>query len=400
MEPTLAIIFGLLVLVLLFLIIQINNRSNLEKSSFNEIVQMISMFKSDMDSTILSVTESTRTNIESFNNTIRLVSEALNKSMEENRSGTNAQVEQMSKQISQLTSIVANQVESLRGALEQRMTNFEGQLGGQLSEANRLFSSLKENFGELKESSTNLMEIGKQINQLQNILNSPKLRGNFGEAVLEELIKQVIPQGFYEFQHTFRDGTKVDAIIKTSNRIISIDSKFPMEDFRRYIEAPTDTERNQALNKFISSVKKHVDGVAEKYIKPAENTFDFAIMFVPSESIYYEILLQDKDDGSVYKYALRKHVVPASPNSFYAYLQAIAIGLKGLQIERNAQLVRDQLSQLENALSKFEDFFETLGKHINNTANKYNESHEALAKFKYQFDEIKRLEGKEPEQMD
>ncbi|MGC8595494.1 MAG: DNA recombination protein RmuC [Candidatus Kryptoniota bacterium] len=356
---------------------------------------MVSMFKSEVDSTIRSVTDSMRTNIESFNNTIRLVSEAMTRSMEENRSGTNAQIEQMSKQISQLTSIVANRVESLRGALEQRMTSFEGQLGGTLSDANRLFSSLKEDFGELKKSSNNLMEIGKQINQLQNILNSPKLRGNFGETVLEELIKQVIPLGLYEFQYTFRDGTKVDAIIKTSDRIISIDSKFPMEDFRRYTEAITDAERSQALNKFVLSVKRHVDAVAEKYIKPSENTFDFAIMFVPSESIYYEILLQDKDNDGVYMYALRKHVVPASPNSFYAYLQAIAVGLKGLQIEKNAKLVRDQIAQLENTLSKFEDFFETLGKHINNTVNKYNESHEALAKFKYRFDEIKRLEENE-----
>lgn len=400
MELLFAIVFGFLVLVVLFLIIQNNNRSNLEKSSLNQIVQMVTMFKSDIDSTIHSVTESMRTNTESFNNTLRLVSEALAKSMEENRSGTNAQVEQMSRQISQLTSIVANQVESLRGSLEQRMTNFEGQLGGQLSEANKLFSSLKQDFGELKESSSNLMEIGKQINQLQNILNSPKLRGNFGEAVLEELIKQVIPLGFYEFQYTFRDGTKVDAIIKTSDRIISIDSKFPMEDFRRYIEAATDIDRNQSLNKFISSVKKHIDTVAEKYIKPAENTFDFAIMFIPSESIYYEILLQDKDDGSAYKYALKKHIVPASPNSFYAYLQAIAVGLKGLQIEKNAQLVRDQLAQLENALSKFEDYFETLGKHINNTNNKYNESHEALAKFKYRFEEIKRFEINEQNELE
>ncbi|MGC8653665.1 MAG: DNA recombination protein RmuC [Candidatus Kryptoniota bacterium] len=395
MEPFLAIIFGLLFILLLFLIIQNNNRSNLEKLSLNQIVQMVSMFKSEVDSTIRSVTDSMRTNIESFNNTIRLVSEAMTRSMEENRSGTNAQIEQMSKQISQLTSIVANRVESLRGALEQRMTSFEGQLGGTLSDANRLFSSLKEDFGELKKSSNNLMEIGKQINQLQNILNSPKLRGNFGETVLEELIKQVIPLGLYEFQYTFRDGTKVDAIIKTSDRIISIDSKFPMEDFRRYTEAITDAERSQALNKFVLSVKRHVDAVAEKYIKPSENTFDFAIMFVPSESIYYEILLQDKDNDGVYMYALRKHVVPASPNSFYAYLQAIAVGLKGLQIEKNAKLVRDQIAQLENTLSKFEDFFETLGKHINNTVNKYNESHEALAKFKYRFDEIKRLEENE-----
>ena len=133
-----------------------------------------------------------------------------------------------------------------------------------------------------------MVEIGKQINQLQNILSSPKLRGNLGETLLEDLIKQVIPRGFYEFQHTFRDGSKVDAIIKTSERIIPIDSKFPKDEFERYINAENESEKNNAMTRFSKAMKNQIDDIAAKYIKPAENTFDFAIMFIPSESMYYE----------------------------------------------------------------------------------------------------------------
>ena len=302
--------------------------------------------------------------------------------------------------MSQLASLVGKQVENLRGSVEERLTSFSTQLGGQLSEANKLFSSLKQDFGELKESSNNMLEIGKQINQLQNILNSPKLRGNLGETLLEELIKQVIPQDFYEFQYGFRDGSKVDAIIRTSERIICIDSKFPKDEFERYINAESESEKNGAMARLSKAMKDQIDDIAGKYIKPTENTFDFAIMFIPSESMYYELLMQDGDENGAYRYAMKKHVVPTSPNSFYAYIQAIAIGLKGMQIEKNAQLVRDQLAQLENSLAKFDDNFETLGTHLKNAANKYNDSHEALGRFRERLQGVAKLEDGETKKIE
>jgi len=384
-------IIAVLLVGLIFIFVQFKN-STKQQSSSEQAMQLFTMFKSDVESAIKSVSESARTNNEAMTSTLQLVTNTLSRGMEENRAGTNSQVEQLAGQVSQLANIVGKQVENLRGSVEDRLTNFSSQLGGQLSEANKLFSSLKQDFGQLKESSNNMLEIGKQISQLQNILNSPKLRGNFGETLLEDLIKQVIPQGFYEFQHPFRDGSKVDAIIKTSERIIPIDSKFPKDEFERYVNAENDSEKNNAMTKFSKAMKNQIDDIAAKYIKPAENTFDFAIMFIPSESMYYELLMQDSDENSVYRYAMKKHVVPASPNSFYAYIQAIAIGLKGMQIEKNAELIRNQLAQLENSLQKFDDHFETLGSHLKNASNKYSDSHEALARFRERLQGIAKID--------
>ena len=392
MEIIILSIIAVLLVGLIFIFVQFKNSSTKQQSSSEQAMQLFTMFKSDVESAIKSVSESARTNNEAMTSTLQLVTNTLSRGMEENRAGTNSQVEQLAGQVSQLANIVGKQVENLRGSVEDRLTNFSSQLGGQLSEANKLFSSLKQDFGQLKESSNNMLEIGKQISQLQNILNSPKLRGNFGETLLEDLIKQVIPQGFYEFQHPFRDGSKVDAIIKTSERIIPIDSKFPKDEFERYVNAENDSEKNNAMTKFSKAMKNQIDDIAAKYIKPAENTFDFAIMFIPSESMYYELLMQDSDENSVYRYAMKKHVVPASPNSFYAYIQAIAIGLKGMQIEKNAELIRNQLAQLENSLQKFDDHFETLGSHLKNASNKYSDSHEALARFRERLQGIAKID--------
>ena len=396
METLILAVIALMIVVTILIFFQFKNLTIRQQSSSEQTMQLFTIFKSDVESSVRSVSDAARSNSETIASTLQLVSNSLSKSMEENRAGTNAQINQMAQQVSELSSIVGRQVESLRGSVEQRLSSFEGQLGGQLSEANKLFSSLKQDFGELKESSNNMLEIGKQINDLQNILSSPKLRGNLGETLLEELIKQVIPQGFYEFQYSFRDGSKVDAIIKTSERIIPIDSKFPKDEFQRYVEAQSDSEKSLALGRFSSVLKKQIDDIAEKYIKPTENTFDFAIMFIPSESMYYEILMQDGDENGAYRYAMKKHVIPASPNSFYAYIQAIAIGLKGLQIEKNAERVRDQLAQLENSLAKFDDNFETLGTHLRNAANKYGDSHEALGRFRERLQGIAKIDEEPP----
>lgn len=395
MEAIILSIIAVLFVGMILIFLQFRNMSTKQHSSSEQVMQLFTVFKADVESAIKSASETTRTNNETMASTLQLVANTLSKGMEENRAGTNSQVDQLASQVSQLANIVGKQVDSLRGSLEERLTNIGSQVGGQLSEANNLFSSLKQDFGQLKESSNNMVEIGKQINQLQNILSSPKLRGNLGETLLEDLIKQVIPQGFYEFQYTFRDGSKVDAIIKTSERLIPIDSKFPKDEFERYVNAESDSEKSNAMTKFSKALKDQIDDIAGKYIKPTENTFDFAIMFIPSESMYYEILMQEGDENGAYRYAMKKHVIPASPNSFYAYIQAIAIGLKGMQIEKNAQLIRDQLTQLENSLAKFDDHFETLGTHLRNAANKYGDSHEALGRFRERLQGIAKIDDTE-----
>jgi DNA recombination protein RmuC len=398
-ETVILLALVLLVIVVALVFVQFKSLTARQQSSSEQTMQLFTILKSDLEAAVKSVAETTRSNNESMARTLEIVSDSLTRSLDSHRTSTNSQIEQLANQVSQLANLVGRQVESFRGSVEERLNTIGSQIGGQLSEANRLFSSLKQDFGELKESSNNMLEIGKQINQLQNILSSPKLRGNLGETLLEELVKQVIPQGFYEFQYTFRDGSKVDAVIKTSERIIPIDSKFPKEEFERYVNASSDSEKNSAMARLSKAMKDQIDDIAEKYIKPSENTFDFAIMFIPSESMYYELLMHDSDRNGAYRYAIGKHVIPTSPNSFYAYIQAIAVGLKGMQIEKNAKQIRDQLAQLENSLSKFDDHFETLGTHLKNAANKYNDSHEALGRFRDRLQGIAKIEDGERERI-
>ncbi|MCX5657991.1 MAG: DNA recombination protein RmuC, partial [Candidatus Omnitrophica bacterium] len=200
---------------------------------------------------------------------------------------------------------------------------------------------------------------GKDISSLQELLRQPKFRGEVGEFFLENILSQIIPKGYFELQYIFKSGNKVDAIIRIGENMVAVDAKFPLDSFRRIIGATLDDERKQAKKEFIRAVKKHVDDIANKYILPDEGTYDFAIMYIPAENVYYETIIKDEDesDKNIREYALSKKVVPVSPNSFYAYLMVVVRGLKGLSIEKRIQEVMDNLSRLSNDFVKFIDEF-------------------------------------------
>jgi DNA recombination protein RmuC len=211
-----------------------------------------------------------------------------------------------------------------------------------------------------------------------------------GEQFLGELLSQVLPPKFFTLQHQFSSGERVDAVVKLGERFVPIDSKFPLDNFKRMIECKTEEERKTCQKAFTRDVKKHIDDIAGKYILPNEGTYDFALLYIPAENIYYETITKDESFGeekSVLSYALSKRVIPVSPNSFYAYLQVIVLGLKGLEIEENAREIQTRLVSLANDLKLFQRDFQVVGAHITNAMNKFEEARRRLDKFSLKFEQ-------------
>ena len=206
----------------------------------------------------------------------------------------------------------------------------------------QVFGDLKEKLGELNQKTKDIQEAGKNILTLQEILRAPKPRGGLGEILLERLLSDTLPKNYYSIQHRFRNGEAVDAVVIISGNLVPIDAKFPLEDFERMVSAESEEEKTQLKKQFIRTVKKHVENVS-KYILPDENTFDFALMYVPAENIYYETICQ----SDIYTSCLQNRVFLVSPNSLNAYLQAIVLGLRGLRIENTAREILGHLARLQ-----------------------------------------------------
>ncbi len=237
------------------------------------------------------------------------------------------------------------------------------------SDTTKVFGEVKESLGKLTQRTEQIQEVGKNISSLQDLLRAPKFRGGFGELLLERLLADILPHENYSLQYKFQNGETVDAVIRIGGNLVPIDSKFPLEDFQRILAVESEEEQVALRRQFTRTIKKHIDAVT-KYILPDENTFDFALMYIPAENIYYETILQSE----IYSYALQKRVIPVSPNSFYAYLQVIILGLKGLHIEKTARDILGHLGRLQGDLQDFQEDYATLGTHIGHASRKYEEA--------------------------
>jgi len=211
-------------------------------------------------------------------------------------------------------------------------------------------------------------EIGRNMRELQDFLKSPKLRGNIGEQVLKDLIAQIFPKNSFHLQYAFRSGEKVDAAIKTDSGILPIDAKFPMENFQKMLKCETDEERQAFKKEFGRDVKKHIDSIAKKYVLPDEGTMDFALMYVPSESVFYEIVNAD----DIVEYARSKRVYIVSPSTLYAHLQTILLSFEGKKIESRSKEVFRLLRALQIDYEKVNESLDVLGKHLTNAAGQYH----------------------------
>ncbi len=288
------------------------------------------------------------------------------------------------------TEVVLQQLNSIT----HQMQNNTGQMGSRLDNAAKVIQDVQNKLGELGQATQEIKELGQSVSKLEEMLKAPKLRGGLGELLLEDLLKQVLPANSYDIQYRFKGGQAVDAIIRLAGRIVPVDSKFPLENFQKMLEAKTEQEKKSATRLFRLDVKKHIDAIAGKYILPDEGTYDFALMYIPAENIFYETIIKDETfpaDESLQMYAGSRRVIPVSPNSFYAYLRVIALGLKGLQIEKSAKEIFQNLEMLGTELRKFNDIFETLGTQLNNAKNNYDKADKQLAGLTEKFKTVQSI---------
>jgi DNA recombination protein RmuC len=232
------------------------------------------------------------------------------------------------------------------------------QFNERLDEASRVIGALNKNVGEMS-------EVGRGIKSLQEFLQSPKLRGNIGEQVLRDMIGQTFPKNSFHLQYAFKSGMKVDAVLKTDAGLLCIDSKFPMENFALMHKGETESLRSTAKKDFITDVKKHVGDISKKYILPEEGTMDFALMYIPSESVYYEIANMNE----LMDFARDLRVYPVSPNTLYAHLQVLLLSFQGKELEQKSREVFRLLRAIQKDYGKIEENLGVLGKHITNANN-------------------------------
>ena len=247
----------------------------------------------------------------------------------------------------------------------------------------KAISDVYEKLGSLEQSSHKIFEVGKEISKLQDVLRAPKARGSFGELLLADLLSQMIPRDNFQLQYAFRNGTRVDAAIFVGDHIVPIDAKFPLENFQRLLELETEDDRKRARRDFVRDVKRHIDAISERYISPEEGTFDFALMYVPAENVYYEVVASaDETETNVLSsYALEHRVIPVSPNSFYAYLQVILLGLRGLRMDQAAREIAESLTKMRNDFKKIAEEFGILGSHLNHVKGAYDRVQRGVDQF-------------------
>jgi len=250
-------------------------------------------------------------------------------------------------------------------------------VGERLDSATRVFGDVQKSLGRLEETHKHIYEISKDISSLQELLRAPKFRGEIGETLLGKLLTDILPKENIRLQHRFESGDIADAAIAIGNNIISIDAKFPLENFKKMQGAGTEEERKSFYRVFLRDVRARCDEVASKYILPDEGTFDFALMYIPAEAVYYEII----KDEELSLYAKARRVIFVSPNTFYAYLQAILYGLRGANIQRDIQKVFAELGRLQVDFKRFHEDFDLVGTHLSNASKKYSDAREKIGGF-------------------
>jgi DNA recombination protein RmuC len=250
------------------------------------------------------------------------------------------------------------------------------------------FAGLQRQVGEMTEQARQLSDMSKAVTALEHVLRAPKLRGNFGEEQLENLLGLVFSRHQYELQHRFSSGEVVDAVLFLPLGQVAVDSKFPLENFRRIADA-SDDDKKCARRDFLRDVRRRIDEIATRYIRPAEGTLPFALMYVPAENVYYETIIRDDDEPfHLYRYCLEKRVIPVSPNSLYAYLQTIMVGLKGMQVSQRAETIVREIESLRIELEKFTRAYDTVGQHIRNAASKLEEGSKLLNKVELRVESL------------
>lgn len=296
----------------------------------------------------------------------------------------NSATELMKQDVSELSRTITNLQQVLGDKLERSNTNMQQSVQRQLSESSKLVADVTQRLTKLDETNRRVVDVADELKTLQNVLQNPKQRGVFGEFYLESVLDNVLPTGQYQMQYKFADGEIADAVIFLDRgQILPVDSKFSLENYNRMIEAEGE-EREKYLGKIKVDLKKRIDETS-KYIRPNEGTMDFAFMFIPSESLYYDLLINNVGTGGssrdLIEYAFRdRHVIITSPTSFMAYLQTVLQGLRSLQIEEQAKDIKVRVGQLGQHIAKYDDYMKRLGNSLGTTVNHYNNASKEFVK--------------------
>lgn len=293
-------------------------------------------------------------------------------------------VELLKSDVTELTRHITNLQQTMGDKLDRSSQGMAQSVQKQLSESAKLIADVTQRLAKLDETNKRVVDVADELKTLQNVLSNPKQRGVFGEYYLSTVLENVLPPGQFETQYRFKDGEIVDAVIFLDRgQILPIDSKFSLENYNRMIEA-SGKERELLLNKVKLDLKGRIDETS-KYIRPSEGTMDFAFMFIPSESLYYDLLINNVGNGGssrdLIEYAFReKRVIITSPTSFMAYLQTVLQGLRSLQIEEQAKDIQLRVGKLGQHIGKFEEYMNKLGNALSTTVNHYNTAHKELGK--------------------
>ena len=295
------------------------------------------------------------------------------------------------KQNSSIDPTLLEWIKSVQSSLQQNQSSITSVLQENSKQLNERLDRAAHVIGEVNKEVGKMNEIGRNMQELQDFLKSPKLRGNIGEHVLKDLISQIFPKNTFHLQYSFRSGEKVDAAIQTDAGILPIDSKFPMENFQKYAKTNDEKEKEMFKKEFGRDVKKHIDAIANKYILPDEGTMDFALMYVPSESVFYEIANME----DILEYARTKRVYVVSPSTLYAHLQTILLSFEGKKIESRTKEVFALLRSLQIDHGKVQESLDTLGKHLTNASGQYAQVTKGFATLGTKLSSTKHLVEKE-----
>lgn len=294
-------------------------------------------------------------------------------------------VEMMKADVTELSRTIGLLQQNMGDKLERSNTVVQTSVQKQLTESAKLITDVTQRLAKLDETNRRVVDVADELKTLQNVLQNPKQRGVFGEFYLQSVLENVLPPGQFQLQYRFVDGEIVDAVIfLEKGQMLPIDSKFSLENYNRFIEAKDKTERERLLAKVRMDLKGRIDETS-KYIRPSEKTMDFAFMFIPSESLYYDLLIGNVGSGSssrdLIEYAFRdKRVIIVSPTSFMAYLQTVLQGLRSLQIEDQAKDIQVRVGKLGQHIAKFEEYMTKLGNSLGTTVGHYNNAHKELGK--------------------
>jgi DNA recombination protein RmuC len=283
----------------------------------------------------------------------------------------------MSSQLGQVT----QQVQSGMASVGTLATSAQKAVSEQLQASTQMLGSIHQQLGEVQQAGHELSVAAKQI---EDVLGGAKTRGTLGEVALDRILADTLPRASYETQFRFSTGEVVDAVVRLSDRLLPIDSKFPLDGYRRLLEQGEDCRKD-----FANAVRGHADSIAKKYILPGEETLDIALMFVPSEGVYYELLRSADAKGTpLDEYCRTRCVVPVSPSTLFAHLKIIFLGLQGIQIEENAKRLLASLSGLKKQMDTFGDVYEKLGTHLRNAQQSYSDADRKLDRARNSLEEL------------